>query len=307
VLSQAAILGRALDYAVLKTVEIDEIDQHHVVLVIRALRLIVLGRTLSEAQRPARAAIASRRQEGGQHLAQSAAALRGDGVTATLCKSPDARQAARLTARLQISIRRSLQQAAAMYRTKPGLIFTCYPVSLRREISLSRTPTQARIRSPSCLASNQRCCHSRERGLISYRRCASRLESRPPPSGSRTARNHFAKCSPLGSCQPRFLTWHDPPARENWLLSAASSTFRAQRSVSSPLVTTCLAACSRFEVQRTPRTADRHIRLARTVAFDATTTDSALLKALQTLLAHENANGDRLPADVEVDRSFASE
>jgi hypothetical protein len=48
-------------------------------------------------------------------------------------------------------------------------------------------------------------------------------------------------------------------------------------------------------------------RLARTVAFDATTTDRALLKALQTLLAHEDAVGDWLPADIEVDLSFASE
>ena len=48
-------------------------------------------------------------------------------------------------------------------------------------------------------------------------------------------------------------------------------------------------------------------RLARTLAFDATTNDRALLGALQTLLAHEDANGDWLPADVEVDLSFASE
>jgi hypothetical protein len=48
-------------------------------------------------------------------------------------------------------------------------------------------------------------------------------------------------------------------------------------------------------------------RLARTVTFDATTTDRALAKALQILLAHEDANGDWLPADVEVDLSFASE
>jgi hypothetical protein len=48
-------------------------------------------------------------------------------------------------------------------------------------------------------------------------------------------------------------------------------------------------------------------RLAHTVAFDATTTDRALLEALQVLLAHEDANGDWLPADVEVDLSFASE
>ena len=56
-------------------VEIDEIDQHHVGLIIRALRLIVLGRTLGEAQQLARAAIAARRQEASQHSAQGAAAL----------------------------------------------------------------------------------------------------------------------------------------------------------------------------------------------------------------------------------------
>ena len=48
-------------------------------------------------------------------------------------------------------------------------------------------------------------------------------------------------------------------------------------------------------------------RLARTVTFDTTTTDRALAKALQILLAHEDANGDWLPAAVEVDLSFASE
>jgi hypothetical protein len=42
------------------SVKIDEIDQLHVVLVIRALRLLVLGRTFEEAQRLARAAILSR-------------------------------------------------------------------------------------------------------------------------------------------------------------------------------------------------------------------------------------------------------
>ena len=47
-------------------VEIDELDQHHVVLVMRALRLIVLGRTFGEAQQLARAAIASRSQEDGR-------------------------------------------------------------------------------------------------------------------------------------------------------------------------------------------------------------------------------------------------
>ena len=33
-------------------------------------------------------------------------------------------------------------------------------------------------------------------------------------------------------------------------------------------------------------------RLARTVTFDATTSDRALAEALQILLAHEDANGD---------------
>jgi len=75
-------------------VEIDEIDQHHVGLIVRALRLIVLGRTLGEAQQLARAAIASRRQEGSQHSAQSAAALTGDSVTAVMSKPPEACPAA---------------------------------------------------------------------------------------------------------------------------------------------------------------------------------------------------------------------
>lgn len=48
-------------------------------------------------------------------------------------------------------------------------------------------------------------------------------------------------------------------------------------------------------------------RLARTIAFDATTTDRALLKALQALLAQEDANADWLPANIEGDVSFASE
>ena len=46
-------------------IEIEELGQHHVVLVIRALRLIVLGRTLGDAQQLARAAIASRSQDDG--------------------------------------------------------------------------------------------------------------------------------------------------------------------------------------------------------------------------------------------------
>ena len=69
-------------------IEIDEIDQHHVGLIIRALRLIVLGRTLGEAQQLARAAITSRRQEGSQHSAQGAAALTGDSVTASRRTGP---------------------------------------------------------------------------------------------------------------------------------------------------------------------------------------------------------------------------
>jgi hypothetical protein len=59
-------------------VEIEEIDQQHVVLVIRALRLIVQGRTLREAQQLATAAIAWRRLEGGQAWAQSPASEPGD-------------------------------------------------------------------------------------------------------------------------------------------------------------------------------------------------------------------------------------
>ena len=75
-------------------VEIDEIDQLHVGLIVRALRLIVLGRTLGEAQPLARAAITSRRQEGSQHSAQGAAALTGDSVTAAMSQPPDACPAA---------------------------------------------------------------------------------------------------------------------------------------------------------------------------------------------------------------------
>jgi hypothetical protein len=48
-------------------------------------------------------------------------------------------------------------------------------------------------------------------------------------------------------------------------------------------------------------------RFARTVTFHATTTDRALVNALQVLLAHDDASGDWLPADVEVDLAFASE
>ena len=51
-------------------VEIEEIDQQHVVLVIRALRLIVLGRTLHEALQLATTAIAW--LDGGQHSSQPA-------------------------------------------------------------------------------------------------------------------------------------------------------------------------------------------------------------------------------------------
>ena len=59
-------------------VEIEEIDQQHVVLVIRALRLIVLGRTLAEARQLATAAIAWRRQEGGQHWPQPGTGITSD-------------------------------------------------------------------------------------------------------------------------------------------------------------------------------------------------------------------------------------
>ena len=75
-------------------VEIDEIDPCHVVLVIRALRLIVLGRTLDEAKQLASAAIASRSQEGGQRSAQSAAGLTGDDLPGAISKLLDASQAA---------------------------------------------------------------------------------------------------------------------------------------------------------------------------------------------------------------------
>ena len=58
-------------------VEVEEIDQQHVALVIRALRLIVLGRTLAEARQLATAAIAWQRQEGG-HWPQPAAGIASD-------------------------------------------------------------------------------------------------------------------------------------------------------------------------------------------------------------------------------------
>jgi hypothetical protein len=47
------------------------------------------------------------------------------------------------------------------------------------------------------------------------------------------------------------------------------------------------------------------VRLARTLEFDATTMDRALLEALQILLAHEDAHGDWPPASICL--SFASE
>jgi hypothetical protein len=59
-------------------VEVEEIDQQHVALVIRALRLIVLGRTLAEARQLAMAAITWRRREGGQHWPQPAVGPTGD-------------------------------------------------------------------------------------------------------------------------------------------------------------------------------------------------------------------------------------
>ena len=75
-------------------VEIDELDQHHVVLVMRALRLIVLGRTLGEAQQLARAAIASRSQEDGRRWAQTAASRVYDDAIAASTEAPDTAQAA---------------------------------------------------------------------------------------------------------------------------------------------------------------------------------------------------------------------
>jgi hypothetical protein len=70
-------------------VEVDEVDQHHVVLVIRALHVIVLGRTLCEARQLARAAIASRDQAGGEPESRPAA-----GSTAVVTDPRDAPQAA---------------------------------------------------------------------------------------------------------------------------------------------------------------------------------------------------------------------
>jgi hypothetical protein len=75
-------------------VEIDEIDQHHVRLVVRALRLIVLGRTLDEAKELARAAIASRRQDVDRPTAQSTTSRTSDGAIATTTVRPDTSQAA---------------------------------------------------------------------------------------------------------------------------------------------------------------------------------------------------------------------
>jgi len=75
-------------------VEVDELDQHHVVLVIRALRLIVLGRTLGEAQQLARAAIALRSQEDARRWAQTAAGRVYDDALAASTKAPDSSQAA---------------------------------------------------------------------------------------------------------------------------------------------------------------------------------------------------------------------
>jgi hypothetical protein len=70
--------------------EIEEISQQHVVLVIRALRLIVLGRTLHEAQQLAMAAIAWRRQEGALPWAQPAAGSRSDEATSKLREASQA-------------------------------------------------------------------------------------------------------------------------------------------------------------------------------------------------------------------------
>lgn len=48
-------------------------------------------------------------------------------------------------------------------------------------------------------------------------------------------------------------------------------------------------------------------RFARTVHFEATMQDRALLAALQIVLAHEGTHGDWLPATVKVNLSFESE
>ena len=70
-------------------VELDELDQHHVVLVMRALRLIVLGRTLGEAQQLARAAIASHSQEMAGAGSQTAASRVYDYAIAASIEAPD--------------------------------------------------------------------------------------------------------------------------------------------------------------------------------------------------------------------------
>lgn len=75
-------------------IEIEELGQHHVVLVIRALRLIVLGRTLGDAQQLARAAIASRSQDDERRWAQPAAARDFDDAIAASTEAPDASRAA---------------------------------------------------------------------------------------------------------------------------------------------------------------------------------------------------------------------
>jgi hypothetical protein len=71
-------------------VEIEHADQHHVVLVIRALHVIVLGRTLCEARQLARAAIVSRDQVSGEGRTQPAASGGYDDSTALVTETRDA-------------------------------------------------------------------------------------------------------------------------------------------------------------------------------------------------------------------------
>jgi hypothetical protein len=75
-------------------VEIEEIDQQHVVLVIRASRLIVLGRTFDEAQQLATAAIAWRRQDGTKSWGQPATGPTSDEAIETVSEVRDAFRAA---------------------------------------------------------------------------------------------------------------------------------------------------------------------------------------------------------------------
>jgi hypothetical protein len=76
------------------TIEIDETDPQHVVLVIRVLRLIVQGRTLHEAEQLARAALAWHLREGDKRRSQTEAGRSPDDATAASAEPPDAAQAA---------------------------------------------------------------------------------------------------------------------------------------------------------------------------------------------------------------------